>query len=88
MYILKKNVRLTYEIQKDHQKHKIVRNISENHRTIPFEYGFLFIKRNLQMKFKCPDTGTVRKLDDILYIIPAIHEGRVLNYFSQYLQRC
>ena len=20
------------------------------------------------MKFKCPDTGTVRKLDDILYI--------------------
>ena len=39
------------EIQKGRQKHNNVRNISENHRTIPFELGFLFIKRNLQMKF-------------------------------------
>ena len=48
-------------------KHNNVRNISENHRTIPFELGFLFIKRNLQMKFNCPDTGTVRKVDKVVY---------------------
>ena len=66
-YLHKNSLSPQQEIQKDRQKHRNVRNISENHRTIPFEYGFLFMKRNLQMKFKCPDTGTVRKLDDILY---------------------